>query len=130
MIAKMTRISVLHVGYSAAVAVSHLRRFSFCRSLLNEFDNMVNHLVVGHFVVLLAGQIHHPAARAAAGKPDIRHQRLTGAVHHATDDRQRHRRLEYVPAVLPTPGNRRDHIKTLPRAGRAGNDVHPAMAQA
>ena len=80
-------------------------------------------------VVGLAGGIDHVPPRAAAGDADIGHQRLARAVHHAADDRQRHRRLDMRQPLLQL-RHRLDDVEALPRAGRAGDDLHPAMADA
>ena len=68
-------------------------------------------------------------AFAAAGKADIGHHRLAGAVDDAADHRNRHRRRDVRQALFQH-FDRLDDIEILPRAGRAGNDRHAAAAQA
>ena len=61
---------------------------------------MLDHIRRLGLVVGLAGQIDHVLAVATAGDTDIGHQRLTGAVDHAADDRQRQRRLDVGQALF------------------------------
>src|SRR5690606_5685795 len=69
-------------------------------AFLYEFDDVIDHLVIGHLVALLAGHIDHAMPRAAAGEADVGHQRFTRPVHHAADDRKRDRRLDVLQPLL------------------------------
>src|SRR5690606_31059760 len=76
-----------------------------------------------------AVQVDHARALAAAGEADIGVERLARAVDDATDDRQRHRRGD-VGQPLFQHADGADHVEALTGAGRAGDDVHAAVAQA
>eukprot|EP00043_Microstomoeca_roanoka_P027107 m.268114 g.268114 ORF g.268114 m.268114 type:complete len:201 (-) comp73419_c0_seq1:124-726(-) len=104
-------------------------RFQLGRAFLDQLDDVVDHPVIGHLVVLLARHIDHARPRPAAGKADIGQQRLARAVHHAADDRQAHRRLDMRQPVFEDL-DRLDDVETLARAGRAGNDLNAAGPQA
>src|SRR6202000_2962575 len=98
--------------------------------LLAELDDVVDELLVVEAVGGLAVQVDLAVAlaRAAAGEAEIGLARLPRAVHHAADDRKRHRRGDVLQPVLQR-AHRLDHVEALPRAGRARDDVHAAMAQ-
>uniref|UniRef100_A0A0N4ZLI6 LigA n=1 Tax=Parastrongyloides trichosuri TaxID=131310 RepID=A0A0N4ZLI6_PARTI len=80
-------------------------------------------------MVRLAGQIDHARALAAAGEADVGHQRFAGTVHDAADDRKAHRGGDMGQALLQRFDGLND-VEALPRAGRAGDDVDAAGAQA
>ena len=80
-------------------------------------------------MILLARKIDHARPRATAGKTDIGHQRLTGAIDHAADDRQRNRGLDVLKPLFQNLDGL-DHVKALARAGGAGNDLHATGAKA
>ena len=97
---------------------------------LDQLDDVVDHVLVVQLMVGLAGHIDHARAlRAAAGEADVGHQRLARAVDHAADDREAHGRGDVLQALLELV-DRLDDVEALPRAGRAGDDVDAAVAQA
>src|SRR5690625_2015270 len=85
------------------------------RLLLDLLDDVVDHLVIRHRMALLAGEIDHAAPCPATGETDIGHQRLARPVHHAANDRERHRRLDVLEALFKD-ADRLDDVETLPRA--------------
>src|SRR3546814_4316452 len=76
-----------------------------------------------------ARQIDHVLARAAAGEADIGLARFAGAVDDAAQHRKRHRRADMLEPLLKL-FDRADHVEALPCAAWAGDDPHPAIADA
>src|SRR3546814_6613219 len=66
---------------------------------------------------------------AAAGEADVGHQGLARAVHDTADDGDREGRGDVGQPLLQH-AHGLDHIELLTGAGRAGDDVDAAMAQA
>src|SRR3546814_10652242 len=98
-------------------------------TLFRSFDQMVDDAVVLQAVVRLALDVDLVGAAPAAGEADVGHQRLAGAVHHAADHRDGHRRGDVGKALLEDLDGL-DDLELLARAGRAGDHVHAAVAQA
>jgi len=87
------------------------------RLRLHQFHDVVHHRRPIDRVVGLAGGVNHVPPVAAAGHADVGHQRLTWAIHHATDDRQRQRGLDMTQPFFQR-AHRLDHVVALARARR------------
>src|SRR3546814_10728895 len=69
-------------------------------TLFRSFDQMIDDAVVLQAVVRHALDVDLVGAAPAAGEADVGHQRLAGAVHHAADHRDGHRRGAVGKALL------------------------------
>src|SRR3546814_3531754 len=69
-------------------------------TLFRSFDQMIDDAVVLQAVVRHALDVDLVGAAPAAGEADVGHQRLAGAVHHAADHRDGHRRGDVGKALL------------------------------
>src|SRR5690606_1352426 len=89
---------------------------------------LINQISRKHMVTLFTIHVGKVVWRAA-GQADVRLTRLARTVDQATD----HRKVDRLGDILK-PGlklvHRGNHIEVLPRATRAGNDVHALLAQA
>src|SRR3546814_2605892 len=81
---------------------------------------MIDDAVVLQAVVRHALDVDLVGAAPAAGEADVGHQRLAGAVHHAADHRDGHRRGDVGKALLEDLDGL-DDLELLARAGRAGD---------
>ena len=72
-------------GTAASVGLGSFQLGGF---LFDKIDNVINHFVVAKRMGLFSGKINHTLTRPAAGKADVCHQRLSGAIDHAANDRQ------------------------------------------
>ena len=88
---------------------------------------MVNHFRMRQFVVGAALNIHHALIVPPAGKTNIRFARLTRPVYHATDNRHGDGMRDMRQTLFKLTHGL-DHVKALPRAGRARDNRDTAMA--
>src|SRR5476649_2341526 len=104
--------------------------FDLSGLLFAKLHDMVEQLVVVETIGGLAVEIDHAVAlaRAAACEGHVCLASLARTVHHATDDRQRHRGRNVFQPVFKLPDSL-DDVEALARAAGARDDVHAAMSQ-
>ena len=112
-----------------SIGLGRLRSLDLRRLLLDQLDQVVDDVGILQPMVRHARDIDLVRAVAAAGEADVGLARLARAVHDAADHRHRHRRGDVGDALLQRLDGA-DHVVLLARAGRAGDEVDAAMAQA
>ena len=88
------------------------------RLLLNQANDVVDHVGIADMMISDPGQIDHMRTVAAAGDPDVGLTRFARPVDDAAKDAERHRRLDMLQSGLECLDGA-DDIKALSRTTRA-----------
>src|SRR4029450_947297 len=88
------------LGGFARRFICSVARLDLRRLLLDEADDMVDHLLVADMMVGDAGQIDHMLALAAAGDADVGLARFARAIDDASEHAQRHRGPDVLQPLL------------------------------